>query len=147
MEPVEMKNLLDSWCHDCSLTPGAVSWSYLEDQNSAMMHATTATDRHVNPWYGLFCDTLAAMGIDLVPQIFPAATDSRFLRALGIRALGFSPMRNTEIMLHEHDEYILESNFLEGIGVYYELIQALAAQGDEMERMAEKKRPAGDSNN
>ena len=144
MEPLEMKNLLDTWCRECSLTPGAVSWNHIDDDPNAAptTHATTPTDRQVNPWYGLFCDTMETMGIELVPQVFPAATDSRFLRALGIRALGFSPMRNTEIMLHEHDEYILETNFLEGIGVYYELIQVLAAQGDEMERMAEKKRPA-----
>lgn len=144
MEPMEMKHLLDAWCQECSLTPGAVSWQYLEDQNSAMEHATTVTDRQVNPWYAVFCDTLQAMGIELVPQVFPAATDSRFLRALGIRALGFSPMRKTEILLHEHDEYILESNFLEGIGVYFELIQALASQGEEMERLIQKKRPAAD---
>ena len=145
MEPLEMKNLLDTWCRECSLTPGAVSWNHIDGQNAgSTTHATTPTDRQVNPWYGLFCDTMDKMGIELVPQVFPAATDSRFLRALGIRALGFSPMRNTEIMLHEHDEYILETNFLEGIGIYYELIQVLAAQGDEMERMAEKKRPAVD---
>jgi len=142
MQPVEMKDMLDTWCQECSLTPGAVTWSYLKDENSSMEHATTVTDRHVNPWYGVFCDTLKNLGIDLVPQVFPAATDSRFLRALGIRALGFSPMRNTEILLHEHDEYILESNYLEGIGVYYELIQSLASQGDEMERLVDKKRPA-----
>lgn len=142
MEPMEMKNLLDTWCQECSLTPGAVSWRYIGDQNSAMKHATTNTDRQVNPWYALFCDTLNDMGIDLVPQVFPAATDSRFLRVLGIRALGFSPMRNTEILLHEHDEYILESNFLEGIGVYFKLILALSSKGDEMERLLEKKRPA-----
>jgi aminoacylase len=142
MEPADMKDLLDTWCQECSLTPGAVSWSYMKDQNSAMTHATTNTDRQVNPWYAVFCDTLATLGIELVPQVFPAATDSRFLRALGIRALGFSPMRNTEILLHENDEYILETNYLEGIGVYFELIQALASQGDEMERLVEKKRPA-----
>jgi len=147
MEPRDMSNLLDVWCQECSSTPGSVSWSYLEEQNASMTHATTDTDRRVNPWYGLFCDTLSTMGIELVPQVFPAATDSRFLRALGIRALGFSPMRNTEIMLHEHDEYILESNFLEGIGVYYELIQVLGAQGDEMDRMVEKKRINTDSSN
>jgi hypothetical protein len=74
---------------------------------------------------------------------FPAATDSRFLRALWIRASGFSPMRNTEILLHEHDEYILERNYLEGIGIYVELIQALGSQGDEMEELlSNNKRPA-----
>ena len=65
--------------------------------------------------------------------VFPAATDSRFLRALGIRALGFSPMKNTEIMLHENDEYISESEYLQGILVYIGLLQKLASQGKEME--------------
>ena len=66
-------------------------------------------------------------------QVFPADTDSRFLRALGIRALGFSPMRLTEIMLHENDEYIPESTYLEGISVYVNLIQALGSQGNEID--------------
>jgi aminoacylase len=82
------------------------------------------------------------MDCAIEPQVFPAATDSRFLRALGIRALGFSPMRNTEILLHEHDEYIPEATYLEGIGVYVGLIKALASQGDELERQLLKKRPA-----
>jgi aminoacylase len=68
------------------------------------------------------------MNLEVNPQVFPAATDSRFLRALGVRALGFSPMRNTEIMLHENDEYIPESTFLEGIAVYVGLIRDLSRQ-------------------
>jgi aminoacylase len=42
-------------------------------------------------------------------------------------------MRNTEIMLHENDEYIPESTYLEGIGVYVGLIQAFGSQGRELE--------------
>ena len=61
------------------------------------------------------------------PEIFPAATDSRFLRALGIRAFGFSPMRNSSILLHEHDEYIDSSVYIEGCEVYIELIKALSS--------------------
>ena len=66
-------------------------------------------------------------------RVFPAASDSRFLRALGIRALGFSPMRCTEMMLHENNEYIPESTFLEGISVYINLIHLLGSQGKEIE--------------
>jgi aminoacylase len=40
----------------------------------------------------------------LEPQIFPAATDSRYLRQLGVPALGFSPMRHTPVLLHDNDE-------------------------------------------
>jgi len=96
-------------------------------------HSTTSIDPKINPWYKVFTSTLETMGISLEPQVFPAATDSRFLRALGIRALGFSPMRNTEILLHENDEYIEECNFLEGIGIYVKLLEALGAQGKEID--------------
>jgi aminoacylase len=130
MAPSEMKQLLDTWCQECSKAPneGAqVTWDSKRGGCDVTEHATTSTDTTVNPWYGVFCEALSAMQCDISPQVFPAATDSRFLRALGIRALGFSPMRNTEIMLHENDEYIPESTFLEGIGVYVNLIRALGS--------------------
>lgn len=77
---------------------------------------------------------LLDLTIQCPSAVFPAATDSRFLRALGIRALGFSPMKNTEIMLHENDEYIPESEYLQGILVYIGLIEKLASQGKEIEK-------------
>lgn len=133
MNPQDMSDMLDVWCQECSKDPEngcAVSWSTVDPKfENEMAHATTATDRSVNPWYGAFCDAMGAMDCQVEPQVFPAATDSRFLRALGIRALGFSPMRNTEIMLHEHDEYILEDNFLEGIRIYVGLIRSLGSHG------------------
>lgn len=45
---------------------------------------------------------------------------------LGIRALGFSPMRNSEILLHEYNENIKVDVFLEGVEVYIKLIPHLA---------------------
>ena len=56
-----------------------------------------------------------------------AGTDSRFIRALGVPAFGFSPMANTPILLHEHNEYIDEGVFLEGVDVYVTLIEALGS--------------------
>ena len=82
------------------------------------------------------------MGIKYTPEVFPAATDSRFLRALGIRALGFSPMRNSEIMLHENNEYLDESVFIEGINVYVCLIEALGKQGGDLDVEADGKTAA-----
>jgi aminoacylase len=131
MPPREMESLLDQWCQECSKAPdqgSIIIWKHVAGMEGGNKHATTKADREVNPWYGVFCDSLEAMGCGIVPQIFPAATDSRFLRALGIRALGFSPMRNTEILLHEHDEYIPEITYLEGIGIYISLIQDLGSQ-------------------
>lgn len=37
---------------------------------------------------------IKSFGIETEKLIFPAATDSRFLRKIGIPSLGFSPMRN-----------------------------------------------------
>ena len=67
------------------------------------------------------------VGVEVEPEIFPAATDSCFFRELGIPALGFSPMRNTPVLLHDHNEYIDEGVFIEGISVYERLIAALAS--------------------
>jgi len=66
--------------------------------------------------------------MNLRPEVFPAATDSRFLRAIGIKAFGFSPIRNSKILLHENDEYLLEEVFVEGVNVYVTLLEALANQ-------------------
>uniref|UniRef100_A0A914PWE5 Aminoacylase n=1 Tax=Panagrolaimus davidi TaxID=227884 RepID=A0A914PWE5_9BILA len=59
-------------------------------------------------------------------EIFIGATDSRYLRELGYRSIGFSPMNNTPILLHDHNEYIDESVFLRGIEIYEKLIPNLA---------------------
>ena len=140
MDPAEMGAMLDVWCQECSKDVACgsqVEWSYIGGQGNAVRggqrHATTSTDADQNPWYAVFENTMADMKCQMEPQVFPAATDSRFLRALGIRALGFSPMRNTEIMLHENDEYIPTSTFLEGIGVYVGLLKELGSQGKEFE--------------
>jgi aminoacylase len=134
VEPQEMKDLLDTWCRECSADAPSghnLEWCLMDGQTGSEMqkHALTSIDTKINPWYGVFTHAMSNMGKNISPEVFPAATDSRFLRALGIRALGFSPMRNTQVMLHENDEYLEEDIFVEGIGVYVGLIQALASQG------------------
>lgn len=55
-----------------------------------------------------------------------AATDSRFLREVGIPALGVSYLKNTPLLLHDHDERMHEDIFLEGIDFYETLISQLS---------------------
>jgi len=129
VHPSEISTMLDTWCQECSAssTSNKVTWKYLMD-NGLQEHATTSTDVRINPWYGVFQTALTEkLNVQMEPQVFPAATDSRFLRALGIRALGFSPMRNCPILLHENDEYIPIPTFLEGIHVYIGLLEALGS--------------------
>jgi aminoacylase len=160
--PATIGAMLDQWCQECSSRNNdnsdaasddnknnnskngaggsTLTWSFLGDQgnptNAMQDHSTTSTNVQQNPWYGVFCEAMAEQQLSIDPQVFPAATDSRFLRALGIRALGFSPMKNTEIMLHENDEYIPEQVYIDGIQVYTGLLYKLASQTKEIDQLA-----------
>lgn len=125
VDPSTVATMLDVWCEECTINKHdkSISWSYA---NSALQqHSTTLIDGS-NPWWTRFESILKdKCGADIRPQVFPAATDSRFLRALGIKAFGFSPIRNSEIMLHEHNEYISKDIFLEGCEIYIDLLSDL----------------------
>ena len=59
-------------------------------------------------------------------KIFPAGTDSRYIREVGIPAFGFSPMPNTPVLLHDHNEFLNEKIFLDGIPVFCNIIKEIA---------------------
>lgn len=44
---------------------------------------------------------------------------------VGLPALGFSPMNNTPVLLHDHDEFLNEDVFLKGIDIYCQIIPAI----------------------
>ncbi|KAF6312439.1 aminoacylase 1 [Rhinolophus ferrumequinum] len=80
-----------------------------------------------DPWWAAFSGVCKDMNLTLEPEIFPAATDSRYLRAVGVPALGFSPMNRTPVLLHDHDERLHEAVFLRGVDIYTQLLPALAS--------------------
>lgn len=65
-------------------------------------------------------------GVRTKVQVFPGGTDSRYLRSVGIPAIGFSPMINTPVLLHDHDEYLHADVYLEGIEIYKKIIEKVA---------------------
>ena len=71
------------------------------------------------------------MKMEVIPEIFPAGTDSRYLRAAGIPAFGFSPMQNTPILLHDNDERLGVAEFVKGISVFQTLIKNMANMAKE----------------
>ncbi|XP_066285183.1 aminoacylase-1-like [Branchiostoma lanceolatum] len=85
----------------------------------------TSTDK-ADPWWNAFSTACENMGMKLKLEIFPAATDSRLLRKIGLPAIGFSPMNLTPILLHDHNEFLNEDIFLKGIGIYCNIIPTLA---------------------
>ena len=46
---------------------------------------------------------------------------------VGYPAIGFSPINNTEILLHDHNEYLDENVFLRGIIIYKKILAAVAS--------------------
>ena len=119
--PQDISDILDKWCNNEKNT----SWEFVNP--GANQHAVTTTDSS-NKWWLEFENVLIKkLNYKIKPQVFPAATDSRFLRAIGIKALGFSPIRNSEILLHENDEYLKENVFIEGCAIYFDVIKHLAS--------------------
>lgn len=117
----EFEGMLDTWTR----TEG-LSWEYASWTSPIKEHKTTSVERVANPWWGVFSDAAAACGMTVQSEIFPAATDSRFLRANGVKAFGFSPMARTPVLLHEHNEYLERHVYIEGISKYETIIAALA---------------------
>jgi len=117
----DFEALLHAWAReDEGIT---IEWG---NSNRLKEHYVTSTDGSTNPWWKLFSSTLEGQGLKLEPEVFPAATDSRFIRKLGIPCFGFSPMHNTPILLHDNNEFINNGIFLKGIPIYEKLIASLA---------------------
>lgn len=117
---VAFEEKVKSWCTEAG---EGVTYKFIQ---KGMDQTKTSTDK-LDPWWNAFSTTLENMGIRIETEIFPAGTDIRYLREAGYSALGFSPMNNTPILLHDHNEFLNENVFLKGIDVYCELIPALAS--------------------
>ncbi|XP_055815417.1 uncharacterized protein LOC129885239 [Solanum dulcamara] len=89
--------------------------------------AVTAVDSS-NIWWALFEEAIIKANARLgKPEIFPASTDARYFRERGLPAIGFSPMANTPILLHGHNEFLNKDEYLKGIDVYESIIKTYAS--------------------
>ncbi|CAL0314818.1 unnamed protein product [Lupinus luteus] len=90
----------------------------------------TKTDSS-NPWWTLLQNAVQKAGGKLgKPEVFPASTDARYFRIRGLPAIGFSPMANTPILLHDHNEFLHKDEYLKGIEIYESIIKAYASFDD-----------------
>ncbi|RLN02676.1 hypothetical protein BBJ28_00021904, partial [Nothophytophthora sp. Chile5] len=121
MDIKAMEAMLDEWC-----AAEGVSWEFAHWTIPLKEHYTTSLDAE-NVWWQLFQKSCARIGETVETEIFPAATDSRYLRKMGVPAIGFSPMKRTEILLHEHNESLHKDTFLHGIDVYVAIFQDMFA--------------------
>ena len=112
-----------AWCAQDE----GVSWELVAGTDErALDHAVSAPEGYE---WELFQRAAAAAGVRLAaPSVFPAATDSRWIRlALNVPCFGFSPIARTPVLLHDHDEHVSVDGFLAGIAVYERMVAVLAA--------------------
>ena len=95
--------------------------------SSFIIQGEKRTTSHVKRWGSRICAFISpCSSLKIEKEIFPAGSDSRFLRAMGIPCLGFSPLNYTPILLHDHNEHVNERVFLDGIEIFVDMISALA---------------------
>ncbi|KAB0792729.1 hypothetical protein PPYR_14688 [Photinus pyralis] len=116
---VQWEETLQGWCK----AAGENVW--IEYKQKLPQIPATKLD-HSNPFWIAFRTASEKMGLKVKTEIFTGGTDSRYLRQVGIPALGFSPMNNTPILLHDHNEYLNQNVFLRGIEIYCQIIQAVS---------------------
>ncbi|CAB3409536.1 unnamed protein product [Caenorhabditis bovis] len=116
----EIKQRIESWKEEAG--EGTII-EFLQYSNLKSITPHTMED----PFWAAIETGLNEQGCKFKKEIFTGATDSRFVRSQGIRAIGFSPMINTPSLLHDHNEFLNEKTFLRGIEIYETLINNLAS--------------------
>jgi len=109
--------ILNEWT-----TEEGVSFSFVNGCGDDKETAQNVVDKNNDPWWSVLKITLEEVNVQYAAEIFPGATDSRFIRLAGIPAYGISPIRLTDVLLHDNNEYLNEKIFIEGITFYYKLI-------------------------
>ncbi|XP_031829899.1 aminoacylase-1 [Nomia melanderi] len=115
----EFENMIKKWCNEAG---SDVTYSF--EQKNPKIESTKLDNS--NPYWLAFKNVCDELKINLQMGIFPGGTDSRYVREVGIPAIGFSPMNNTKILLHDHNEYLNKDVFLKGIEIYMKIIPAVA---------------------
>jgi aminoacylase len=118
VDHVEFENMVNKWCSEAG--PGI----YVEFEQKDPKVEVTKLDSS-NPWWLAFKSACDDMKLKLKPIIGAGATDIRYLRGVGLPALGFSPMNKTPKLAHDHDEFLNEDVFLKGIDIYCQIIPAI----------------------
>jgi aminoacylase len=116
---VEFENKIKQWCEQAG--PNVV---YTFEKKVTFQGLTSIGAD--NPWWLAFKNVFDELKLSMKLQIFPAATDSRFLRMIGLPALGFSPMNHTPVLLHDHNEFLNSRVYLRGIEIYTALIRRIS---------------------
>ncbi|XP_055584786.1 aminoacylase-1-like isoform X2 [Uranotaenia lowii] len=110
-----LENQLQEWCREAG---GGIEIHY--EEKLPYVPATILDES--NHYWQAFKAALNGLGIKVKPQIFPGGTDGQYIREVGIPVVGFSPMNNTPVLLHDNDEFLSADVYLKGIDIYKNII-------------------------
>nr|CAD2164329.1 unnamed protein product [Meloidogyne enterolobii] len=114
-----IEEMIKNWCKNAGK---GVTYEFLQKGLCRKLTPTDSSD----PWWNALTSVLKEENCKFQKEIFIGGTDARYCRGAGIPAIGFSPMINTPILLHDHNEYLNENVFLEGVRLYTKIIPRLA---------------------
>lgn len=114
----DFENMVKSWC----IEAGDVEYEF--DLKDPFIPPTNLDQTNV--YWTAFKSAISELNLKHKVQVFPGGTDSRYLRSVGIPAIGFSPMNHTPVLLHDHDEFLQADIYLKGIEIYKKIISNVA---------------------
>ncbi|CAG9784872.1 unnamed protein product [Diatraea saccharalis] len=115
----EFDNMIQSWCNEAG---EGVSFEYYI--KNPQIKCTCIDENAV--FFTALKDSLDKMGIKLNCLICPGTTDARYIRKQGIPAINLTPMTNTPLLIHAHDERIHVDRYREGIDIMEKMLTAIA---------------------
>jgi len=115
----EFESNLRQWCKDAGED---VDFEFIE--KDAFVEPTKIDES--NHFWTALKKVFDEQELKILPIICPGNSDGRHLRLLGIPVIGFSPMNNTPVLLHDHNEYLSADIYLKGIDIYKQIIPAIA---------------------
>uniref|UniRef100_A0A2A4JVA2 N-acyl-aliphatic-L-amino acid amidohydrolase n=1 Tax=Heliothis virescens TaxID=7102 RepID=A0A2A4JVA2_HELVI len=115
----EFDKMISKWCEEAG---EGVSFEYIVKNPQVK---STKIDGSV-PFWDVMKKVVTDMGLSVKCVICPGATDARYVRAQGIPAINFSPIMNSPMLLHAHDEKIHVDVFKKGIDVIEKVVEAVA---------------------
>ncbi|KAJ8731797.1 hypothetical protein PYW08_014527 [Mythimna loreyi] len=115
----EFEKMILRWCEEAG---EGVSFEYLLKNPQVR---STKIDGSV-PFWTVMKKVVADMGYSIRCVNCPGATDIRYVRQQGIPGISFSPLMDSAMLLHAHDERIHVDVFKKGIEIMEKVVEAVA---------------------
>lgn len=115
----EFHSMITRWCTEAGRN---VTFEYVLKNPKVQ---NTNLDENL-PFWNVMKKAVNEMGLSIRAAICPGATDARYIRQQGIPAINFSPLINTPLLLHAHDEKVHVDIYKKGIDIMEKVVKEVA---------------------